>query len=289
MHFYKKDNTITVESGEPFDPEKIVESGQVFRYNKAGEGYEIFSGDKKCLVYRNGKDAGIVVDAKRQEENAAYFIDYFNLKTPYAKINKELRQLTCPAKCGDVLGKAIKHGLGIRVLKQDKFETIISFIVSSNNNIARIKGIIEKLCRNLGKKSESFYAFPAPDVMAAQTEGFYAGIGCGYRAGWILDASRKIAEGFDIDSAAALPTGELLKRLAALKGVGPKVADCIALFGYNRYEVFPVDTWVKKAYRDLFAASPGNTVMRRNLTRVFGNYGGIAQQYLFYYYRNRGL
>ena len=145
--------------------------------------------------------------------------------------------------------------------------------------------IIRGLCENLGENRGIYHAFPGPEKMAAQSESFYRDIGCGYRSPWVLGAAQRTLREKGLEAYSSLPTAALLEALKRFDGVGPKVADCIALFAYNRYEVFPVDTWVKKIYRHWFGGSPGASVMRKNLAEKFGDYAGIAQQYLFYYYR----
>ena len=125
--------------------------------------------------------------------------------------------------------------------------------------------------------------------MARAGEMFYRDSGCGYRAPWIADAAEKAVRSMELDRLSGLPSQELTAALQTFRGIGPKAADCVALFAYGRYDVFPVDTWVKKLYRDLFGDSPPERVMRKNLIEKFGPSAGIAQQYLFYYYRNRGL
>ena len=165
---------------------------------------------------------------------------------------------------------------------------VISFIISANNHIPRIKGIIERLCAGLGRDMGGYYAFPTAEAMADKGEDYYFALGAGYRAPYLASTATAIAEGsFDIDAVRSMPTKEAAKYLCSLLGVGPKVADCILLFGYHRTDVFPVDTWIKKVYRDTLGGAATNKQMREKLIALYGNLSGYAQQYLFFGKRDR--
>ena len=171
----------------------------------------------------------------------------------------------------------------LRILKQDLFEMIISFIVSANNNIPRIKGIIDRMCIACGEKMGTYCAFPTAKALAEKDEIFFKEIGLGYRAPYILKTARLIANNnFDLIKLVSFDTESAKKMLLILPGVGPKVADCILLFGLNRYDVFPVDTWIEKVYKEIFNKDNTPQNMRKDLIKEFGKYSGIAQQYLFY-------
>ena len=250
-----------------------LECGQIFRFKKLDENtYNVCSMDKFALI----KDHGDYYDVKT--DNEEYFQKFFNLDIDYKQIlgmlrNKQFLKDVIPNNC-----------VPLRILRQDPFEMIISFIISANNNIPRIKGIIERLCEGDGELTkDGIYAFPSANKLAKRDVQFFESIGCGYRAPYILKTAQDIAYGrFDVNAIKALDTETARKKLISLAGVGPKVADCILLFGYNRYDVFPVDTWIKKVYVDLFKKD--NTVdgMRKEFIKEFGEYAGIAQQYLFY-------
>ncbi|MDR0586165.1 MAG: hypothetical protein LBG26_02895 [Treponema sp.] len=279
-----------------------VECGQLFRFTKSADSgghvtYELISKNRKCLL---AEERGMTV-IRAEEKDIGYFVNYFDLETSYTPILKELRrQLAAPpaqdprvtrrSRARDIpplIERAFEYGKGLRLLKQDRFETLISFILSTNNNIKRIKGTLERICTALGRRRESefgsFFTFPSAKKMAAMDESFYRELGCGYRAAWILEAARKAARNFD--GPEILPVEELVEKLMTFKGIGPKAADCIALFAFGRYDVFPVDTWVKKIYVDLFNESVSQKTMRKNLINRFGRFSGVAQQFLFYYYR----
>ena len=252
--------------------------GQTFRFKKLDDKtYEVFSKDEYATI----KDEGdrYVVDTN----NEKYFHDYFNLDVDYTAILNELRK-------DDYLKDIIPNYLiPLRILKQDPFEMIISFIVSANNNIPRIKGIIERMCANDGKSiGDNKFAFPTADKLAKRDVKYFESIGLGYRAPYILKTAKDIASGaFDVNEILSLDTEMARKKLLTLQGVGPKVADCILLFGYNRYDVFPVDTWIKKVYVDVFNKDNKPENMRKDFINRFGKYSGIAQQYLFFAKRGK--
>ncbi|GMO20958.1 MAG: hypothetical protein LBG79_08280 [Spirochaetaceae bacterium] len=272
-----KENSIYIDSSEPFDIKKIAYSGQMFRVKESAEGLDIISSNKRCLVKSAGKQ--VVIECNQNESD--YFIKYFDLESSYLKMNRELAK----NKSGQLL-KAIEYGSGLRILNQDYFEALISFIISSNNNIKRIQKIINALCAELGENKNDFFAFPNAESMAARDVKFYEAIGAGYRAPWLLTAAELVTKTVDLSELNALPTNELIKKLQSFNGIGPKVADCIALFAYHRFDVFPVDTWVKKIYNDIFGRDASAVKMRNDFLLYFEDYPGLAQQYLFYYYRS---
>ena len=266
MEVFKKD----------IDIFKSLECGQIFRFKKLNnDSYLFFSKDEKCFV-KEAQDKYVL-----QTTNDSYFYNFFNLNMDYIQILDSFRE-------NKYINDYLPINPTIRIFKQDPFETLISFIISANNNIPRIKGIIEKLSNALGENKGDYFAFPMPNILAKQNEEFYKNIGLGYRAPYILDTSRKIANNeFDLNKIYELKTSDARNYLMTLKGVGPKVADCILLFAYNRYDVFPVDTWVKKIYVNLFKKEDSVNIMRENLISTFGEYSGIAQQYLFDNIRNK--
>ena len=250
-----------------------LECGQIFRFVKKDERtYHVCSKDKFAIIIDNGDFYEVIT----QDEE--YFYSFFNLAINYRHILDELKN-------NKHLKKIIPSDIvPLRILKQDPYEMIISFIVSANNNIPRIKGIIERLCQGDGElTNEGVYAFPTADKLAMRDVAYFESIGLGYRAPYILKTAKEIAEGrFDVESLYKMDTEAARKKLIGLYGVGPKVADCILLFGYNRYDVFPVDTWIKKVYVDVFKKDNTPENMRRDFLKEFGAYSGIAQQYLFY-------
>lgn len=258
-----------------FVPADVLECGQIFRFEKFRQGYRVFSADKDCYIYTDG--AKTIVECG----DADYFYNFFDLGRDYSKIIERAESFGVPA-----LTSACKKAAGLRLLNQNSEEMIYSFIISQNNNIPRIKLIISRICEGLGQRTSSpfgdFYAFPSSSALAAKEPEYYRSLGAGYRDVFISDTARRIAaEG--IERLYGLPGDELRRQLLTYKGVGPKVADCICLFGFGRRDAFPVDTWIEKLYREDF----GGTLTDRNkinayFTSLFGQFSGYMQQYLFY-------
>jgi len=268
----KDNNKIIIKNEEYFDPKSTLECGQVFRFRAENDGYVAFSKDKKCTIEP-------ITDGW-QINGDDYFYDYFDLSTDYKVLANKI--IDKP-----LIRQGLVKGKGIRLLKQDPYETLISFIISANNHIPRIKGIIERLCASLGENKGDYYAFPTPEKMASVTVDFYKQLGAGYRDAYLLDAAQKVAEGvIDLNSIYDLPTVEGTKILQSVKGVGPKVADCILLFAFGKQDVFPVDTWIKKVYKELTGREDDPKVIRKYLLDTYGELSGLAQQYLFYGVRN---
>lgn len=269
--------------GEYFNVKDTVLCGQLFRYfptDLKKDAFFINSGDKRCLVYNDGDNAVIECD----ERDAEYFKNYFDLDRDYRAI------VGAATAQGGVLSHAAKLGKGVRILNQNKAETLFSFIVSQNNNIPRIKGIVERLCAGAGKKlsfcGEEYYAFPMAEEMSAKPLEFFKEIGLGYRADFIKRLADGFKTTFDEIEFSALKTKELKKRLVGIYGVGPKVADCVSLFGFHRADSFPVDTWIEKVYRENFCGTlTDRAKIADEFTAKFGENAGYFQQYLFYYKR----
>lgn len=254
-----------------------------------GCGYLVFSADKCAFCYCE-KDKTVIECAAGDEE---YFYNFFDLERDYAGIVSAAENAGVP-----VLKTAANLGKGVRILNQNPEEALFSFIVSQNNNIPRIKGIIEKLCagageekvfygERFGKKGLKYRAFPSAETLAEMPESFFKEAGLGYRAGYIKGLAEKIADGFSVAALSELSTEELRKELVSIKGVGPKVADCAVLFGFHRADGFPVDTWIEKVYKEDFG---GTLTDRKKISEYFvGRFGensGYFQQYLFYYKRS---
>lgn len=267
-------NSITISDLSDFDPKHILECGQMFRYHKTAAGYKIFSKNLFCsLIYDNSR----VIIVSNQ---ADYFCSYFDLARDYSAIKRQLAGYPS-------LTDAINFGKGIRILNQDPAEVVISFIISANNNIPRIRLIIERLCEMFGQDMGGYYAFPTAERLSQATPEQLRSAGTGYRADYILQTACAIRDGF-LHDVANMDTLTARKHLMTLKGVGGKVADCILLFGYHRQDVFPTDVWISRIYERYFAGSDAcsREQMAQKLRGLFGNLSGYAQQYLFYYIRN---
>ena len=193
---------------------------------------------------------------------------------------KKLSQdaLKADFSANEMLRSACEFAPGIRVLRQEPWEAFITFIISQNNNIARIKGIVERLCAAFGKEiEEGVFAFPTAERLAKEPAESFAKLGCGYRADYISSAAKEVFEGtLDLDSLMTAPIDEARERLLKVHGVGPKVADCVLLYGLGRAERCPADVWMKRVIAALGGEMPSCVT----------DYAGIAQQFLFHYARN---
>lgn len=266
--------TITYDA-EFFNPKDTLECGQLFRFKNFEKGYKVFSADKACYVYTDG------VTTYVQTDHDEYFYDYFDLNRDYSQIVRAAESFFVP-----LLTHSARAAKGLRLLNQDKEETVFSFIISQNNNIPRIKKIIESICCALGEKKffmgEEYYSFPSSSALAEADASFFRSVGAGYRDTFLCETAKRIkSEG--LERLIPLNAESLKKELLTYKGVGAKVADCISLFGFKKTESFPVDTWIEKVYREDF----GGTLTDRNkiaeyFKETFGEYSGYVQQYLFY-------
>ena len=212
---------------------------------------------------------------------------YLGLDTDYDAIERDILSRSD----SESLAKAVEYGRGIRILAQEHWETLCSFIISQNNNIKRITKTIEKTCELIGEKRLSnfgeYYAFPTASAFLTLSDGDYKALGYGYRAKFIKNLATMIVNGFDVNAFSSLDYSALITSLTAILGVGEKVANCVSLFGFSKMESFPVDTWIEKIYReDLLGTLTDRKKITKELTQKFGAYSGYYQQYLFYYKRN---
>ena len=258
-----------------FNPAHTLECGQVFRFKPFGDGYTVLSADKECYVYTDGVKTVIDTDSPD------YFRRYFDLERDYREIVEKAKSYNIP-----MLSRSAEICKGLRILNQNREEMIFSFIISQNNNIPRIKGIIERICSALGERRESgrgeYYAFPSALKSAQAGADFFRSAGAGYRDVFLAETGARIAkEGItDLES---LDGAKLKTALLTYKGIGPKVADCIALFGFGKCGSFPVDTWIERVYREDFSGTLTNRVkISEYFTSLFKEYSGYIQQYLFY-------
>lgn len=251
----------------------IFECGQCFRWNKDENGiYKGVVGDF-VMVAKDTED-GVLLEC----DDEGYITEYFDLKRDYGELKNIFFK-------DEILNVAMNYGYGIRLLKQQPFETVISFIISANNNIPRIKKIIEALCENFGEKiCDGYYKFPTPEVLSKLTVEDLSVIKSGFRAKYIIDASKKIASGeIDLNEIFTMNSTDGREYLKQIKGIGDKVADCILLFAYQKFDVFPKDVWIKKILHSLYNVEAKDFDLF--IKDKFGAFGGFAQQYLFYYGR----
>ena len=258
---------IKISGKEDFNIEHILECGQVFSFVK-NDNYIVYSADKKADIFEDEK--GFLI----KTNDPKYFENYFDLKTNYGETKNKLSKF-------EIMKKPLKFGYGIRILKQNLFETLISFIVSANNNIKRIKQILFKIRENYGTKVGDYFAFPTRQQLLKATVDDFAKMGAGYRAKYLFEVVRQIDEN-TLQHWQTLDTKSLKKNLVSLMGVGPKVASCILLFGFGRGDVFPVDTWMHQMYEKFYGKQSDRQKIETDLIKRFENLSGYAQQYLFY-------
>ncbi len=274
---------------DTFELADIFECGQCFRWNKEQDSsYTGVFGNNVINVKKENEEVIFDGICERNIENIC--IEYFDLNRDYTKIKCEL------AKIDENLRKSIEYGKGIRILNQDLWETIISFIISANNNIPRIKGIIERLSKEYGRKimfrGKEYYTFPTKEELKDVSVQDFRKLGLGFRDIRLYETTHMILDGIvDLKEIEKMPTVEARDELLKLSGVGPKVADCILLFSsLKRFDVFPIDVWVRRVMNELYIKNEDETkVSKKEIQRLadnkFGNLQGLAQQYLFYYRR----
>ena len=257
-----------------FDLSDIFECGQCFRFSKKADGsYEGIAFGRYLRVYQETNK--IYFDAGPGDFDTVWR-NYFDLDRDYKPIFELLRQ-------DEILKKASDFCPGLRILKQEPFECLISFIISQNNNIPRIKKIIERLCENFGEKIAGtvYYAFPTPEKLAGLDLSDLEVIKSGFRARYILEAAKRIHSGeTDLGLIYGMSAASGAAYLKKITGVGDKVSACVMLFGYNKLDAFPVDVWIKKVLEKYYPNYPDGC--------DFGGYAGVANAYLFYYERNNG-
>ena len=276
VRYLQKDKEVEITGVSDFVPERIFECGQCFRWNPRQDGS--YTGVAGGRVARVRTECGRIYISGSEEDFESFWRGYFDMDSDYAGIRKQIA-------VDDYIAQAAEFGAGIRILRQDGWEELCSFIISQCNNIGRIKGIVERLCALYGEavgfEGGTYRTFPSADTVAALDLEKLEPLRCGYRAPYILNAARAVASGeLDLGELAKARPGEAKERLKRLNGVGDKVADCVLLFGLHKLDAFPADVWIKRAIREHYD---------RNFDpAVFGCYSGIAQQYIFYYMRSSG-
>ena len=263
-------SSIIIPNVRDLDLEQTLDCGQSFRWEKQNDGS--FSGvafGKYVNISLDGTDM-IIKNAAPEDEKI--WREYFDLELDYGKIRGDI------SKLHPVLEDAARYAPGIRILRQEPYEALCTFIISQNNNIKRIKGIVARLCESFGDEiDEGVYTFPNAERLAELTPDDLAPLRAGFRNRYIIDSAKKVASGeVDLELCKTADYEAARAELMKITGVGVKVADCTLLFGMHRVEAFPVDVWMKRAMEKLFPGMSAND---------FGEYAGIAQQYIFHYSR----
>lgn len=247
-----------------------LDCGQCFRFAQSSDN-EITGIAHNKILKLTQTDNQIIFHDTNESDFFNIWNNYFDLDTDYNTIKTSLSE-------DDTLKKALKYGGGIRILRQDKFEALLSFIISQNNNIPRIKSSIDKFCKKFGQNiCDDIYNFPTINSLSGLKKEDLSDIGLGYRDEYIVDCVQKISSGeIDLDNIENMNIEDARTTLRTIKGIGPKVAECALLFGFHRVEAFPIDRWIKKAliyfYPDGFPSQ-------------YNDIAGIAQQYIFHYIR----
>lgn len=286
-----KEQRYVLENAKSFEPKHIFECGQCFRWEEQEDGSYIG-------IFRNN-----VLNVKKEDGNVVFSgicdgdmkeicTEYFDLDRDYESMKAEL------SKVDTYLKDSIAYGSGIRILNQDLWETIISFIISANNNIPRIKGIIDRISKEYGNKIEwngkAYYTFPTVEQLSKASMQDLRVLGTGFRDKYIYETTKKILNK-DIhleELHDEQDTKKVRNVLLSLSGVGPKVADCILLFStLKRFDVFPIDVWVRRVMNDLYIKKEDEAKVNKKeieelAKKKYGNLEGIAQQYLFYWKRD---
>lgn len=269
-----KNNCVYIEGIDFFDLPQTLDCGQAFRWECAENGRWHGVAHNRYLELEKLENGTIILYNTDKEAFDTVWCDYFDLDRDYGEIITSISG-------NEILKNAAEYGKGIRVLNQEPWETLCSFIISQNNNIKRIKGIISRLCEFFGEKHEGFHTFPSAEKIAQLSLEDLAPLRSGFRAKYILDAARKVASGeVNLNSLKSLSLDEARNELMKINGVGPKVADCALLFSHKHISAFPKDVWIKRAMQVLFDG---------DLPKEAIPYAGIVQQYIFFYARETKL
>jgi len=274
MNVVERYNEVELVGVSDFDLNKTFECGQCFRWNADEHG--VYTGVAHGRAARLRRMGDSVFISGTIEDFETIWRWYFDLNRDYEKIRRHL----C---IDDFMVRATEFGEGIRLLRQDKWEVLCSFIVSQNNNIPRIRSIIDTLCREFGDviefEDEQLFAFPSASTLAKLDAEDLAPLRCGYRAEYIIRAAKMVADGsIDLDALAQSTPAAARATLKTLHGVGDKVADCVVLFGLHMLDAFPLDVWMKRAVAEHYGPV--------FVSKIFSPYAGIAQQYIFHYMRS---
>ena len=267
-----KNSNIHLSLSDSFNVALSLDCGQAFRWFQDGRGvWHGVAFERSLSLYQN--DGEIVFLNTSEEDFLNIWVDYFDLNRSY----NDLYEIY---KIDTNLANAIRTYPGIRVLNQDPWEALCSFIISQNNNIPRIKGIIDRLCVTFGQKLENkLYTFPTAEKLAVLSVDDLAPLRSGFRAKYIIDAAQKVSDGtVDLSALEKMPTEKARTALQLIKGVGPKVAECVLLFSCRKADAFPQDVWIKRAMAEYYP----NGLPEEILPTC-----GIAQQYMFHSIRMR--
>lgn len=284
MEYKFENNTVTLYNADSFNISQILECGQCFRFTKIEDyKYRIIAMQKILYIEQVERDIKFYPCTK--EDFESIWIKYFDLNKNYNEIKNLLSN-------DDVLKKAINYASGIRILNQETWECLISFIISQNNRIPMIKQVVENISKKYGNCIDSdFYSFPTLEQLSRATEEELKECKTGFRAKYIFNAIQMVESGeIHLNKFSTMTTEDIRENLMKIKGVGPKIADCVLLFSQGRTEVFPTDVWIKRVMQHFyFEKETGIKEIHQYAYDKFGNLAGIAQQYLFNYARQEKI
>lgn len=295
-----EDNCIIIEETHNFNIEQILECGQCFHFEKIRENEYVIAAKQHLLHIRKEGRKAIFYNTDEETFRKVWW-DYFDLDRDYGEIiriilDSEKAYLDRQGSRESCLKKAVKEKEGIRILNQDFFEMLISFIISQNKQIPHIRQIVDVISRRYGRylgevEGREFYSFPEASELAKAAEEELRECKVGFRAPYIVDACRKIVSGEILeDDLRASGASGAKKMLMNIKGVGEKIADCVLVFGLGERAAFPVDVWIRRIMNDIYFDKEASIEEISALAKeIFGQYGGYAQQYLFYYGRENKL
>lgn len=286
MKYTEIGKNIVLTEYDSFSVSQTLECGQCFRFEKLGnDDYAVIARNRLLHIYKT--DEGIVFENTSKEDFENIWFDYFDFKRDYLSIKDML------SKTDDTLKSSIDYADGIRILNQDFFECLISFIISQNNRIPMIKKVVSNISKKYGSllgsiDAEEYYSFPDKEALSKATEAELMECKTGFRAKYIIDAVDKLINGsINPNEFENMPTEDVRKILMEIKGVGPKVADCVMLFSLGRSDAFPTDVWVKRVMSYFYFNGEDTPIkeIHKLAYDKFGSYAGFAQQYLFNYAR----
>ncbi len=268
-----------------FNLTHTFECGQCFRWNRDGDGsYRGVAGGRAVRLRSDGGE--IIAENCSREDYNGFWKTYLDMDRDYGEIKRAV-------SVNDVMKTAVEFGGGIRILRQEFFEALISYIISQNNSIPNIKRVVERLCAAYGKEipfeGRTVYSFPDAETLASLDESDFRALGAGFRDRYISGAAKLAAEGaVSYEALSAMPTEEARRELMKIKGVGNKVCDCVLLFALGKFDLFPTDTWINQVMGESFGTD-GVKAAKSAGESLFGEYSGFAQQYLFYWKRQTSI
>ena len=280
---YTQDGDAVILAGyDSFNIAETLECGQCFRYEKMAEQEYHIIAHARSLFIRQTKDTTFFYKTTVQE--------FEEIWAPYFDLNRDYRAIKETLASNDlVMRDAVEFAGGIRILRQDPWECLVSFIISQNNNIPRIRKIADTLAKAYGRPLEGgAYAFPSPEDLAKVSLDDLLNCKTGFRAKYIMDAIKNVNSGaFDLNALNDMSVDTARDALINLNGVGGKIADCVLLFAFGRHEVFPTDVWIKRVMQYFYfnKQNASITEIHKLAKNRFGEYAGFAQQYLYVYAR----